>query len=596
MIIGCIEWFMSLERSEKLKWLNYIEVADYNGDKMMDVFYGAEYTKCIIPEQIEIAVEDIKGKDIKGKNINHLRYAYQILYDYYKDTHKKAPQNYAVLLGQLYRDGGAIDALTGYNELVINGSKILDRKAWEWYNKAKSDAKTANEPVSYDVRVSIAEIKCRLTDLSDYSGLFDNKQEYNTELADIYEEACSHSGDECIDALFSIAQSHRRMRMYSREYDDLTKLLELLQELKNNCSSELSRDELAEYANNRIKDFKKQYYDNFEGIEMPDNIDKAGEHCEKLEKLELEQLGLYFRLSALHSVRFDPLRWDYENPLRWDYDIRCDYEILKCSNNRLNNDKDDYQIICQSELLDYIRIFWLEHYMDINWDGYSRRYVDVSDRDESEEDKDLYRKALRKLFSSMFITLRDGRIDSEADSILDEFGETLKVWGKHRCSPSRITPSIGPITRIFMTMISAIAFWKDERLKYAYLERVMAVYRSKICLPEEDDPYVKSPYVKSYYILIKIAADHHLFSIAEKLFEDSLQHYEYDYRDIIIIKRMLDKADEAKKLCEEAITKYPKSIKLLMLMADICRDEGNFEDEKIYRDRADKLKDALENE
>ncbi len=236
--------------------------------------------------------------------------------------------------------------------------------------------------------------------------------------------------------------------------------------------------------------------------------------------------------------------------------------------------------------------YWLSAVYELNENPeYVKKYCNNRLRLSRHEDK----TAIIKLFLSMSITECEGKITDEVRSLLKDFAEYLRN-GNEKCFTNIFHDDKDEIRKSLILIsanivISTIHLWKNDDLKISYLDEVAKMITDAGLA--NLSVFSNKP-VEFYFASREFYRAFYSFSLAEKLFERLLALYpgynqESTYYDLISVKRMLNKKDEAERLGKEALSKYPDSFLIRTGMSEFYLYESEFSKAKEYVDEADEL-------
>lgn len=235
---------------------------------------------------------------------------------------------------------------------------------------------------------------------------------------------------------------------------------------------------------------------------------------------------------------------------------------------------------------------WLSAVYELNENPeYVKKYCNNRLRLSRHEDE----TAIIKLFLSMSITECEGKITDEVRSLLKDFAEYLRN-GNEKCFTNIFHDDKDEISSTLILIsanmaISTINLWKKDDLKISYLDEVAKIFTDAGLA--NLSVFSNKP-VEFYFASRAFYRAFYSFSLAEKLFERLLALYpgynqESTYYDLISVKRMLNKKDEAERLGKEALSKYPDSFLIRTGMSEFYLYESEFSKAKEYVDEADEL-------
>ena len=235
---------------------------------------------------------------------------------------------------------------------------------------------------------------------------------------------------------------------------------------------------------------------------------------------------------------------------------------------------------------------WLSAVYELNENPeYVKKYCNNRLRLSRHEDE----TAIIKLFLSMSITECEGKITDEVRSLLKDFAEYLRN-GNEKCFTNIFHDNKDEIRKNLIlisanTVISTIHLWENDDLKISYLDEVAKMITDAGLA--NLSVFSNKP-VEFYFASRAFYRVFYSFSLAEKLFERLLALYpgynqESTYYDLISVKRMLNKKDEAERLGKEALSKYPDSFLIRTGMSEFYLYESEFSKAKEYVDEAEEL-------
>ena len=455
---------------------------------------------------------------------------FSFVYEYNEKYHKSygmltTPQNSASKIGEAYRE-------------IRNYEKAL-----EWYDKAKILAEDVEIP-AYGFRVNIAEIKYSL------GGNDNSLNDYLKEIEVIHDEAIQDEVEFRLDALISITQSCRRVGRYDIEYKYLGELTVLLEKLKNKRVSEPNGDDIIEIS-----------FTN-EGTPFNDEFNRYSKYEDDAKK-RMKEL-------TTHSCRFEEL-----NDLEFNSNINTFYQFYRDELNcfqierAINNAEKCYKL--NHNLQSWTNYVTLSYYIRKNPEDKKKFCNDCLRLPRTENEK-----FLLHVFLSASITECEGKITDEVKSELKYL-----VY----CLTSNVKNCNNNLKEFLKNTLPVIALWKNDELKKSYLFEVTKFFNSA-----EVSKIIGMPIESA---IARMAIHEELFSIAETFYQKSLLYPQYNhestYCNLISLNGILNKSSIAKKFGEEALSKYPNSFFIRIIIAEYLLYETEYADAQKYLQEAEEL-------